>query len=221
MAIDSYAKLQAEIQDTLDRDDLVADVTAFSPSTIEGVVKRAIRKCEIRVQRQLRVRDMETSTTLTLSAGTSQYSLPSDFLSMRTFYINKDPIRILRQDSFTNILSEHPNTATREPDAFAIVGSSIYIRPVPDSAYSCPMHYYRTIPALSDSNTSNWLLTDAPDVYLYGSCLEITPYLGEDQRIGVWKAAFDAAITDIVDDDAITKYDGVLVSSVLPGMNIV
>ena len=88
MAIDTYAKLQSDIQDKLDRDDLLANVTAYSSGDIEGAVKRAIRTCELRVQRTLRVRQMETSTTITLSSGSTTVALPSDFLSARLFYLD-------------------------------------------------------------------------------------------------------------------------------------
>jgi len=38
MAIDTYNKLQAAIADTVNRDDLSADVTAFSPTQIDGAI---------------------------------------------------------------------------------------------------------------------------------------------------------------------------------------
>lgn len=54
--------------------------------------------------------------------------------------------------------------------------------------------YYAKIAALSVANPSNWLLTRYPNMYLYGALLEAAPYLYDDQRIGLWKAALDEAI---------------------------
>lgn len=70
MAIDTYAKLQTEILDTLDRPDLVAEVTEYTPAAIEGAVTRSIAKAERRIVRRLRTREFETSTSIATVAGT-------------------------------------------------------------------------------------------------------------------------------------------------------
>jgi hypothetical protein len=57
--------------------------------------------------------------------------------------------------------------------------------------------YYAKIPALTVSNTSNWLLVDSPDLYLYGSLLQAAPYLQDDQRITTWAALYTTAINDL------------------------
>jgi hypothetical protein len=51
--------------------------------------------------------------------------------------------------------------------------------------------------ALSASNTTNWLLTLAPDLYLYGSLLEAAPYIGNDERIPVWASAVSTVIDQL------------------------
>lgn len=222
MAIDTYAKLQTAIMDELYRKSgtLASDVT-IGATTIEGKVKRAIANCEIRVQRTIRTRQMETATSIAFTNGTSQYSLPSDFLSARLMYLDQDPIVTMDQDSLENIIAEFPSAATGEPAKFAVSGSSFFVRPIPDSGRTAKLYYYQTITPLSDSNTSNWLLTAAPDVYLYGSCVEMMPYLGDDERIQVWKGAFDESIRLLTGDDDAAKWNGVLVKSVLPVMVVV
>ena len=47
------------------------------------------------------------------------------------------------------------------------------------------MVYRANIPPLA-SNGANWLLTLAPDLYLYGALLESAPYIKEDGRIQTW-----------------------------------
>lgn len=222
MAIDTYAELQVAIQDELNRKGggLASDVT-IGATTIEGKVKRAIANCEIRVQRTIRTRQMETSTSIAFTSGTTEYSLPSDFLSARLMYLVQDPIVTLEQDSLENIIADYPSNATGQPRKFAVSGSSFFVRPVPDGSRTAKLFYYKTIPVLSDSNTSNWLLTAAPDLYLYGSCLEIMPYLGDDERLQVWKGAFDEAIRLLTGDDDAAKWNGVLVKSGLPVMIVV
>jgi hypothetical protein len=57
--------------------------------------------------------------------------------------------------------------------------------------------YYQDIPKLSASQTTNWLLGDAPDAYLYGSLMQAAPYLGEDERVAIWSSLYAKAVADI------------------------
>jgi hypothetical protein len=68
--------------------------------------------------------------------------------------------------------------------------------------------YLAKIPALSDSNTSNWLLSEAPDVYLYGSLVHSAPYLQEDDRLGVWAQLYGAAVERVVELSDKAKWSG-------------
>jgi hypothetical protein len=69
--------------------------------------------------------------------------------------------------------------------------------PTPDTTYDGELTYYAKIPSLSDSNTSNWLLAYAPDLYLYGALVEAEPYLKNDERIAVWGELYLRVIADI------------------------
>jgi hypothetical protein len=57
--------------------------------------------------------------------------------------------------------------------------------------------YYAKIPTLSDSVTTNWLLTYHPDIYLYGALLHSAPYLKEDERASTWAALYSAAVARV------------------------
>lgn len=216
MAIDTYAKLQSELLDTVNRYDLAADVTRFTPGTIEGAVKRAIRRTEIRVQRRLRVPQMEARTTGTFSTSNDYIAAPSDFLAVKLFYVDGDPIQILSTKNLTQLYADAPTAGAGKPDSFAVSGTRIYIRPKPDSAYTYVLFYFQDIPALTDTNTSNWLLVDAPDVYLYGGMVELTAHLAEDERIQVWKGGLDEAIADVAQDATVSRYSGVPLQPRLP-----
>ena len=220
MALASYLDLQTAIMDEVNRSDLADSVTK-STGTIEGIVTRAITRCEVRLNRVLRVRQMEASTSIAFTGGVSVYALPTDFLSAEYFYLNTDPVEVIKQDSLANIFADYPESSGGEPRSFAVVGSNLQVRPPPDGAYTAVLTYYQRIPALSTSNTTNWLLTDAPDLYVYGSCLELQPWLGADARIGVWAAALEQGVDDLESDNASAKFSGVLVSTALPDTVII
>ena len=60
------------------------------------------------------------------------------------------------------------------------------VTPTPSGATSLSIDYYQRIPALTSSNTTNWLLTDHPHLYLYTSLLHATPFLMDDARYQVF-----------------------------------
>jgi hypothetical protein len=78
--------------------------------------------------------------------------------------------------------------------------------PIPDAQGAVFLNYTRKVPALSDSATTNWLLTDAPDVYLYGSLLHAAPYLHEDNRVNVWAQLYGAAVKQLNEQSDKAKY---------------
>ncbi|HUU42163.1 MAG TPA: hypothetical protein VMX57_00200 [Planctomycetota bacterium] len=53
------------------------------------------------------------------------------------------------------------------------------------------------VTALSDANTTNWLLTLAPDIYLYATLVEAGPYLVEDTRVPAWEAALQQRLEQL------------------------
>ena len=56
------------------------------------------------------------------------------------------------------------------------------------------MTYWRKINNLSATITTNWLLDEAPDIYLYGCLLESAPYLKDDERLGTWMSLYESRV---------------------------
>jgi hypothetical protein len=80
--------------------------------------------------------------------------------------------------------------------------------PTPNASFTAELLYYQKIPALSDSNTSNWLLEEFPDVYLYGSLTHSAPYLSEDERIAVWAQLYSAGVARVNQSSDDSIYSG-------------
>ena len=70
------------------------------------------------------------------------------------------------------------------------------------------MQYYAKTEALSDSATSNWILENAPDAYLYGALLQAAPYLGDDARTQIWTALFTASLEALRQESITAKNAG-------------
>lgn len=187
MSFDTYANLQAEIADYLARDDLTAKIPSFITLT------------EAKMNRELMVRQMEQRSTASVNTASSEpefITLPNDFQSMRRIRLssvtgkpNVNFISTVAMDEFR--LSQ--GNAVGQPIYFTINGDEIELAPTPDQAYVLEMTYRKNIPALA-SNSTNWLLDLAPDVYLYGALLEAMPYSRNDARIQTWLAGYSAAL---------------------------
>ena len=177
MSFASYADLKTRVASWAWREDLAADV--------DDVIDLA----ETRINRDLRVAQMETQDTLTLTAGVA--TLPADYLEYREVWTEGASGRSLQSGSPAELRRRY-NETSGIPSRFAIIGSELHV--YPRSTGTVGLTYYAKIPALSDSQTTNWLLASAPDVYLYACQLEIAHLSREDERMGTWGQLYDNAI---------------------------
>jgi hypothetical protein len=185
MALDTFSGLKTTIADYLNRDDLTSAIPSF------------ITLAEAKFNRKLRVRQMVKRATATLD--TQYFAFPSDFLQAKEFQLNTNPITYLQYvtQNQGDYGSANNYIAAGKPQFYTIIGTQIQVIPTPDTGYTGELTYYGKIPALSDSNTSNWLLAYAPDLYLYGALLEATPYLKDDERLAVWSTLYANSLGDI------------------------
>lgn len=171
-------------------------------STLVARVPSFIQFFEAKQNRKLFVRQMEQRSTALIDTGSTEpefISLPEDFQSMRRIRLSsvtgKPCLEFKSGTQMDEFRYSSANVAGR-PQFFTIVGGEVELGPTPDQNYTVEMIYRKNIPALAD-NSTNWLLTLAPDFYLYGALLEAEPYLKNDQRLGVWAAGFADALNDL------------------------
>lgn len=179
MALATYSDLQTQVANWLARDDLTSYIPDF------------ITLFEAAANRRLRVRQMETSTTLTPSSGS--VSLPSDYLSWRRVTWAGDTRRELEYVHPSYLQSRYPTSESGEPDVFTIEGSTLKVRPV--SGTSLEFDYYQKISALS--GTVNWLFTAHPDCYLFGTLAEAQGFNVDFEKLALWKARRDECFEEI------------------------
>jgi len=191
--IADYASLQSAVIEYLARDQ---DVTLIAR------IPTFIQLAEAKFNRQLFVRQMEQRATAVpdLSANEPEFiSLPADFQSMRRVRLSsvtgKPSLEFksgLQMDEYRFGKSD----TAGQPRYFTVFGNEIELAPTPDAAYTIEMVYRQSIPPLA-SNSTNWLLTLAPDLYLYGALLESAPYIKEDGRIQTWGLGLSTALADL------------------------
>ena len=184
MALDTYDNLKSEIASFLNRDDLTANIDTF------------IDLAETRHARDLRIREMEAvSTSITTVAGTQSYDLPTGYLELRYAMLQTSPYTMLQYMTpadFFRVYNEGEGTGM--PVYYTIVGKKIYLGHSPDSANVLELGFFQRATALSSSNTTNDILTNFPDLYLYGSFAETSPFLMQDERLAVWSSLYKEGV---------------------------
>lgn len=176
-AITDFATLKTEVAAWLNRSDLTNEVPGF------------VQLGEFRVYRDLRVRQMETALSAAISSGV--LAVPSGYLEMKFAYVNGSPMRKLeRKDAEWIYLNYPTRSSDGTPKFFAREATNFIFGPYPDSAYTVKGVYYKKLDALSGTNTTNWLITDAPDLILFASLCEAAPFLQDDTRVPLWEKKY-------------------------------
>jgi len=197
MAIGTFAELKTAAANWLDRSDLTDRIPEF------------ISLAEARFNRVLRIRDMETvSTAISTTGGTREYSLPTGFVQMKEFHLTTDPLTPLAYITPEMMSRMWAGSTTGKPEVFTIIADNVRLGPSPDAVYTTSMLYYKTFTALSTDNTTSEMLTNNPDVYLYGTLLEAEPFIMNDERVPLWLAAFEKAVSDIQNQDNKDRHSG-------------
>lgn len=182
MALTNFTELQSTIADFLNRDDLTSIIPAF------------IELAESQINRDVRHWRMETRSTGDVD---SEYSaLPSDWIETISLHVNGQGTSTLNLASREAIANRRAKTEDESgrPRYYAHADGAIELFPTPDQTYEIELLYYSKLDALSASNATNWLLDEAPDVYLYGALIHSAPYLQEDERAGTWASLYSAAV---------------------------
>ena len=197
MAITNYSELKEAISSWLDRSDL------------DSVIPDFIALAEARHRRDFKLRRMETRVTANTIADSEYYTLPDNFIAMRNIQLNTDPKTALEYLTPEQMDRVNAGSSTGKPKAYSIIGNNFQLRPIPDSVYEIEMLYFKYFTPLSDSNTTNDMLTYHPDAYLYGALVEAEPYLQNDKRIQVWSGYYDRAKQDIISSNERDRHSGV------------
>ena len=191
--ITNYATLQSAIADYLNRADLTAQIQTF------------IQFAEADLNTRLRSREMIVNATAT---SDGQFvALPPDWLEAINMMIvgGQSPLRYVTPDEADTIVKAQTYTSTR---FYSMTTGVIELVPPAVNDITIDMVYYGKIPALSTDNTTNWLLTKAPDVYLYGSLTHAAPFLMDDQRMAVFSQIYLARVQSLQDESQKSLHSG-------------
>lgn len=166
-----------------------------------------ITLAESKFNRGLRTRQMETATSLTPASGVC--TLPADYLELRRIYIDTDtPIELeyLPPEQFYLKYPIMQNATLSPSRYYTIEGESIILSDESTSS-DIKILYYKKVPALS-ANSTNWLLTAHPDLYLSASLAEAYDVIKNEAQAQKWSNKAFGIYEQIVGSDKSGKFAG-------------
>lgn len=197
MTIATYADLQTSCASFLNRSDLT------------GVIPDFITMFEARAKRELR----EWLTfTVTATNLTTDYTLPTTVSDVLSVWHNdgasgahNKPMHMITGEEYHLWMESDSSAGTPadlvyvDYDADAPATVLRFYRPASATGpvANLKVEAVKVLPALSATQTTNALLREAPDAYLYGALAESAPYLMHDERIQVWEARAKEVIRDL------------------------
>jgi hypothetical protein len=198
MALSNYSNLKTSIANWLNRSDLTSEIA-----------DDFIVLAEADFNSKLRIRKMITQSTFTIDSETE--SLPTGFLQVRDMFIlsggTKNALRYVAPGQMDQMIG---TSVSGKPSAYTILGDNFRFAKKPDASYSGVINYYKKFDTLSSTNTSNYILTDHPAIYLYGSLFHAANFLGgyNPQQVQSWQQMYATAMERLEQNDREDQFSG-------------
>lgn len=195
--ITSYAGLQVEVANEVNRSDLTSDIPRF------------VQSAESVLRRDPRVKRLRVTPTFAVSAETA--NVPANFKALDSIshigtgqyagdlkVVSPGDLSVVKRDL----------TTSGAPRVVCYHNGVLRFAPVPDQEYTMYLSWWENVPRLSDTVQSNWLLQDHSDIYLYGTLMEVAPFLKDDARITVWETILDRRLEELHQFTQAQTYSG-------------
>lgn len=189
MTIANYTDLQAAITNWIDRTDLSSRIPEF------------IALFEAQINRRLRVRKQIVQTTLTPSSGS--VALPADYLEWKRVTWTGSPRRELDYVTPSYLSGVNPDLHSDVPTYFTIEGLNLKVAALDNT--NLEFLYAQKLPALSSGALTNWMLTDNPDAYLFGSLTMSATFTEDAQNGAAWNVLAQQYLGEIWGLDFVTR----------------
>jgi len=193
MALDTYANLSTAIGSWEERTFTSAETDEF------------ILIAESRANRQLAqdFRRRSSSTVNTNSSGVG--TIPTGFVGLTSITRNVLGSMPLKQVTVASLIGRDPYAVSADADVFALIsGTQFQVAPVTDDDFIVKIS--DSVPALTSLNTTNWLLTLAPDYYLKACRGAAKEKLEDYQGAGTFFASADNILDEIVSQGNVAEY---------------
>ena len=193
MAMSNYTDLKASLVDWLNRDGF-SSLTDRADDFMDMAQRRIFRDCDL------------TAMEVELNTTTATPTAPSDFLRTKTMTI------IQGSNNFEVNGSTHKKVmqagTNGRPLYYSLIGDQFKFGPTADQEYGLNIVYFAPLTLLSDSNATNWLSINIPEIILFGALLEASLFLKDDQRAQVWVGRYEEVKKSLMDSEERDSKEG-------------
>lgn len=182
-AITNYTTLKTAIADYLARSDL----TSYLDNFIQNWEERFYRDA------QNWASWMEAALSVTITANVA--AVPADYLGLKVCYVGSTS-GPLERVSLTQLYARYPRGGGSSgiPKFIARDASNFRFGPEAVSGTLEGTYYAKPTVLRSDVDGVNWIMTNAPDLALYGALLEAEPFIKNDSRMQTWAQMYSSAL---------------------------
>jgi len=198
----TFETLKEDVRRYLER-----GATLASDAVVYEQIPRLINLAERRIARELKIQGFINVVTDSLTIGQSVYPKPDRWRDTVSINIGTGTGNAQRTPVFARsyeyLRSYWPDESQRATPLFYADYNyeNWLVAPTPDAAYPIEILYYELPPLLDDVTQTNWLTEYAPQVLLYATLVEATPFLKNDERIPVWQNMYDRAAAMLNGED--------------------
>jgi hypothetical protein len=196
----TFTSLQSDIRNYLERGG------STDPIVFEQI-PRLITLAERRIARELKIQGFLAVVNTTMQSGVAVYPKPDRWRDTVSINIgtgtNNNTRKQIYARSYEYIREYWPDeTQEATPEFYADYNYSNWVfAPTPDADYPMEVLYYELPPLLDEATQTNWLTEYAPNLLLYASLVEATPFVKDDQRVQLWQTYYDRALSALNGED--------------------
>lgn len=191
----TYESLLVDVRRYLER-----GFTAESDQIVYEQLPRLVTIAQRRIARELKIQGFIRPVQTGLQVGVAVYAKPDRWRDTISMTVNGSPIFARSYEYLRNYWPNEAQTAA--PQFYADYDFQHWlITPTPNTAGVLEVMYYEQPALLGDDLQTNWLTEYAPDLLIYATLLEATPFLKNDDRIPVWQTLYDRAAQALTGED--------------------
>lgn len=198
----TFTSLKLDVQRYLERGtSLAADPIVFEQ------IPRLITLAERRIAVELKIQGFINVVSFAMTTGQSVYTKPDRWRETVSFAIGtgtgNNTRSTVKARGYEYVRTYWPDSSvTGVPLFYADYDFNHWlVAPTPEEDYPAEILYYELPQLLDETNQTNWLTEYAPQLLLYATLLEATPFLKNDERIPTWQSMYDRAAAAINGED--------------------
>lgn len=188
----NYTQIKSKVADYADRQDMLTTV-------IPDIVNMVLHDLE--QDPEINWKHMEVKQTGTVTSSSDKITIPTRYKETKSLFLKGSNLGnrrlLLEKTSYLDLMIKYPDdeNAKTIPAEYALstADSSIVLRPYPDTNYDYEWITYNYNADLSGDTDTNWFTNYAWELLIYGSMLEMEPYIKNPERLQdmpIWQGLY-------------------------------